>query len=77
MSSMQKQGRLTRWLGCLGDSVTERTGRALERVKYRIDFEDGLHTISQLVKKDWQVVASYKKFRDAVKALNELRGVKK
>ena len=57
--------------------MTEKTGRALERVKYRIDFEDGLHTIAQLVKKDWQVVASYKKFRDAVKALNELRGVKK
>jgi hypothetical protein len=57
--------------------VTEKTGRALERVKYRIDFEDGLHTIAQLVKKDWQVVASYKKFREAVKALNELRGVKK
>lgn len=57
--------------------MTEKTGRALERVKYRIDFEDGLHTISQLVNKDWQVVASYKKFRDAVKALNELRGVKK
>ena len=57
--------------------MTEKTGRALERVKYRIDFEDGLHTIAQLVKKDWKVVASYKKFRDAVKALNELRGVKK
>ena len=57
--------------------MTEKTGRALERVKYRIDFDDGLHTIAQLVKKDWQVVASYKKFRDAVKALNELRGVKK
>ena len=57
--------------------MSERTGRALERVKYRIDFEDGLHTIAQLVKKDWQVVASYKKFRDAVKALNELRGIKK
>ena len=57
--------------------MSEKTGRALERVKYRIDFEDGLHTISQLVKKDWQVVASHKKFRDAVKALNELRGVKK
>ena len=57
--------------------MSERTGRALGCVKYRIDFEDGLHTIAQLVKKDWQVVASYKKFRDAVKALNELRGVKK
>ena len=57
--------------------MTEKTGRALERVKYRIDFDDGLHTLSQLVKKDWQVVASYKKFRDVVKALNELRGVKK
>lgn len=57
--------------------MTEKTGRALERVKYRIDFEDGLHTIAQLVKKDWKVVASYKKFREAVKALNELRGVKK
>lgn len=57
--------------------MSDKTARALERVKYRIDFEDGLHTISQLVKKDWQVVASYKKFRDAVKALNELRGVKK
>ena len=57
--------------------MSEKTGRALERVKYRIDFEDGLHTITQLVKKDWRVVASYKKFRDAVKALNELRGIKK
>ena len=59
--------------------MSEKTGRALERVKFRVDFdpETKLHTISQLVKKDWQVVASYKKFRDAVKALNELRGVKK
>lgn len=59
--------------------MSEKTGRALERVKFRVDFdaETKLHTIAQLVKKDWQVVASYKKFRDAVKALNELRGVKK
>ena len=59
--------------------MSEKTGRALERVKYRVDFdpEAKLHVISQLVKKDWHEVSSHKKFRDAIKALNELRGVRK
>jgi hypothetical protein len=59
------------------ENVAEKTGRALERVKYRVDFDEGMHVVSQLVKKDWQVVSSHKKFRDAIKALNELRGIKK
>ena len=59
--------------------MTEKTGRALEKVKYRVEFdpEEKLHTIYVPVKKEWQVVSSHKKFRDAIKALNELRGVKK
>jgi len=59
--------------------VAEKTGQALEKVKYRVeyDYETKLHTIYVPVKKEWQVVSSHKKFRDAIKALNELRGVKK
>ena len=59
--------------------MSDKTGRALEHVKFRVDFdpETKLHTIAQLVKKDWQVVGVYKKYREAIKALNELRGVKK
>ena len=59
--------------------MSEKTGRALEKVRYRVEFdpETKLHTIFMPVKKEWQVVSSHKKFRDAIKALNELRGVKK
>lgn len=59
--------------------MSEKTGRALEKVKYRVEFdsETNLHTIFMPVKKEWHVVSSHKKFRDAIKALNELRGIKK
>lgn len=58
--------------------MTEKTGLALSRVKYRIDLNDeGQHEIAKLDGKEWRVVSTCKKFRDAVKMLNELRGVKK
>ena len=59
--------------------MTEKTGRALERVKFRVDFdpETKLHTVMQWLNKEWKVAGVYKKYREAIKALNELRGVKK
>ena len=57
--------------------MSEKTGQALSQVRYRIDLEEGRHVISQWANKEWRFVAEHKKFRDAVKALNELRGVKK